>query len=289
MAGLAEESLGSVVSLWRYPVKSMMGEELNAAQLSDRGIVGDRAYALVDSSNGKVASAKNPRKWPRMFDFRAAFVETPRLGAVMPSVRITLPDGTMVTSDEPDLHNSLSNVLGREVTLAAAERGERDTVESSLSTPWASQAEEYWPDMDGLDYQDTVTDFDLPAGTFFDCAVIHMLTTATIDRLRELYPQGRFEVRRFRPNIVVETSDDVQDFVEDAWIGRTARVGDRVLLKVTGPCPRCVMTTLAQGDLPKDSGILRAAAQHHAVNVGVYASVSHGGLVRRGDAIRLVE
>jgi uncharacterized protein YcbX len=241
----------------------------------------------VDSSDGKVASAKNPRKWPRLFDFRAALVETPQPGAAMPPVRITLPDGTTVTSDEADLHKSLANVLGREVTLEAAELGERDKVESSSRAPWASRAEEYWPDIDGLDYQDTVTDFDLPAGTFFDCAVIHLLTTATIDRLRGLYPQGRFEVRRFRPNIVVETSDGVQDFVEDAWIERTVRLGDGVLLKVTGPCPRCVMTTLPQGDLPKDSGILRAAAQHHGVNVGVYASVLHGGLVRRGDAVRL--
>jgi uncharacterized protein YcbX len=141
--------------------------------------------------------------------------------------------------------------------------------------------------MEGLDYRDTVTDFDLPEGTFFDCAVLHLLTTATLDRLRELYPQGRFEVRRFRPNVVVETSNRVKDFVEDAWIGQTVRIGDEVQLAITGPCPRCVMTTLAQGDLPKDSGILRTAAQHNQVNVGVYASVQRGGHVRRGDAIRL--
>jgi uncharacterized protein YcbX len=85
----------------------------------------------------------------------------------------------------------------------------------------------------------------------------------------------------------VETSDRANDFVEDAWIDRTVHIGDGVLLSITGPCPRCVMTTLAQGDLPKDSGILRTAAQHNAVNVGVYASVLRGGRVRRGDAIRL--
>jgi uncharacterized protein YcbX len=178
-------------------------------------------------------------------------------------------------------------VLGREVTLEAAERGQPEAVASSFPDPWARRAEEYWPDMEGLDYRDTVTDFDLPGGTFFDCAVLHVLTTATLDRLRELYPQGRFEVRRFRPNVVVETSNRGEDFVEDAWIGQTVRIGDEVQLAVTGPCPRCVMTTLAQGDLPKDSGILRTAAQHNQVNVGVYASVLRGGHVRRGDAVRL--
>jgi uncharacterized protein YcbX len=141
--------------------------------------------------------------------------------------------------------------------------------------------------MEGLDYRDTVTDFNLPEGTFFDCAVVHMLTTATVDRLRELYPAGRFEVRRFRPNIVVETASGVKAFVENAWIGRTIRIGDAVRLSITGPCPRCVMTTLPQGDLAKDPGILRTAAQHNQANVGLYASVVRGGTVRRGDAIRL--
>jgi uncharacterized protein len=287
MAWSSEETVGSVVSLWRYPVKSMMGEELNAAEVTERGLLGDRAYALVDSLDGKVVSAKNPRKWPQMFAFRAAFVNAPRPGARMPSVRITLPDGTVVASDEADVHKSLAHVLGREVTLEGAQRGQREVVESFFPNPWAPKAEEYWPDMEGLNYRDTVTDFDLPEGTFFDCAVIHLLTMAAIDRLRELYPQGRFEVRRFRPNVVVETPDGVKDFVEDAWIGRTVHVGDGVRLNITGPCPRCVMTTLAQGDLPKDSGILRTAAQHNGVNVGVYASVLRGGRVRRGDAIRL--
>jgi uncharacterized protein len=280
--------LGSVVSLWRYPVKSMMGEELNAAEITERGLLGDRAYALVDSSDGKVASAKNPRKWPQLFDFRAAFVDSPRPGAKLPPVRITLPDGVVVTSEQGNLNQILSRALNREVTLDAIERGHREVVESTFPNPWTPKAEEYWPDMEGLDYRDTVTDFNLPEGTFFDCAVLHLLTTATVDRLRELYPEGRFEVRRFRPNIVVETaSGGVKDFVENAWIGRTLAIGDAVRLSITGPCPRCVMTTLPQGDLAKDPGILRTAAQHNHANVGLYASVVRGGTVRRADAIGL--
>jgi uncharacterized protein YcbX len=160
-------------------------------------------------------------------------------------------------------------------------------VEPTFANPWTPKAEEYWPDMAGLDYRDTVTDFTLPEGTFFDCAVVHLLTTATVDRLRELYPSGRFEVRRFRPNVVVETAGGVKDFVENAWIGGTIAVGAALRLSITGPCPRCVMTTLSQGDLPKDPGILRTAAQHNKASVGLYASVLRGGTVRRGDAIRL--
>ena len=275
----AHTEAGSVVGLWRYPVKSMMGEELNATEVTERGLVGDRRFALVDPSTGKVAGAKNPRKWGNFFDFRAAYVEPPQKESELPEVRLTLPDGTVVTSGEPDLGQILSNALGREVAFAEAKGDEEST---------SPTAEEYWPDLEGLDFRDTVTDFDLPAGTFFDIGVVHLLTTATIDRLRELYPQGRFEVRRFRPNIVVATEPEEQGFVENDWIGRTVAIGDKVRLRITGPCPRCVMTTLAQGDLPKDSGILRTAAQHNHANVGVYADVVEGGAIQRGDPVTLV-
>jgi uncharacterized protein len=270
---------GLVAGLWRYPVKSMMGEELNAAEVTNYGLLGDRKFAVVDPVTGKVAGAKNPRKWGNFFEFRAAYVEPPHAGAKVSAVRLTLPDGTTVTSDQPDLAQVLSKALGREVAFAEAP-GE-DT------TP-AATAEEYWPDMEGLDYRDTVTDWELPPGTFFDLAIVHLLTTATIDRLRGLYPQGRFEARRFRPNIVVATGPDEQGFVENDWIGHQVAIGDQVRLQVTGPCPRCVMITLPQGDLPKDSGILRTAAQHNQVNVGVYADVIAGGTIRRGDPVMLV-
>lgn len=271
---MAAASVGTVVSLWRYPVKSMMGEELNAAEVTERGLLGDRVYALVDPSNGKVASVKNPTKWARLFDCRAAFVEPPRRAAKVPAIRITLPDGSLITSEQANLNQILSSVLGRAVTFAA-------------TAPQAPSLEEYWPDIEGLAQRETITDEAMAADTFFDCALIHVLTIATLDRLRELYPQGRFEVRRFRPNIVVEVTSGEKGFVENAWVGRTLLLGDAVRLKLSGPCPRCVMTTWPQGDLPKDPGILRAAAQHNKANVGVYASVLRDGTLRRGDPVRL--
>jgi uncharacterized protein YcbX len=248
---------GSVAGLWRYPVKSMMGEELNATEVTKYGLLGDRKFAVVDPVTGKVAGAKNPRKWGNFFEFRAAYAEPPHTGGKVSAVRLTLPDGTTVTSDQPDLTPLLSKALGREVTLAEAP-GEGATS--------AATAEEYWPDMEGLDYRDTVVDWELPPE----------------------YPQGRFEARRFRPNIVVATGPDDQGFVENDWIGHAVALGDEVRLQITGPCPRCVMTTLPQGDLPKDSGILRAAAQHNQVNVGVYADVIAGGIIRRGDPVTLI-
>jgi uncharacterized protein YcbX len=269
------EGDSSLVELWRYPVKSMMGEELEASLVTERGLLGDRAYALVDQETGKVVSAKEPRKWPTMFGFRSAYVQPP--AASLSPVRITLPDGTSVSSEQDDLAEVLSSALGREVTFEEAQRMDA-----------TATAEEYWPDMEGLDYRDTVTDFDLPQGTFFDAASVHLVTTATLAQLGALYPEGRFEVRRFRPNMVVAPPSGEPGFVENEWVGGTVAVGDDVRLRVMGPCPRCVMTTLPQGDLPKDPGILRTAAQHNGANVGVYASVVQGGQVARGDSVRLL-
>ena len=264
---------GTVVGLWRYPVKSMMGEELNATEITERGLLGDRQFALVDAANGKVAGAKNPRKWGNFFDFRAAYVEPPEANATLPAVRLTLPDGTALTSESENVDDVLSGALGRAVELAHI-RAEQE-----------SSAEEYVPDIEGLEHRDTVTEWNLPAGTFYDLAVVHLLTTATLDRLRELYPAGRFEARRFRPNIVIGSAE--RGFVENDWLGRTVTVGDTVRLRITRLTPRCVMTTLAQGDLPKDPGILRTAAQNNAANVGVYANVISAGAIHRGDPVVL--
>lgn len=272
MANRQHGTDGSVVALWRYPVKSMMGEELNSCELTHRGVVGDRAYALVDPTNGKVVSAKNPRKWGNLFGFRASYETPPQLGKPVPPVTIALPDGFTLSSEEDHVDKTLTEALGRDVTLETA-------------APEKPSLEEYWPDIEDLDHRDTVTDEAMPTGTFFDLAVLHLLTTATLDRLRELYPEGRFETRRFRPNIVVEASSSENAFVENDWIGQSISIGEEVQLAITEACPRCVMTTLPQGDLPRDRGILRTAAKHNDVHVGVYAAVIQGGMIRSGDKV----
>lgn len=274
----------SVRSLWRYPVKSMLGERLETCEVTERGFQGDRAYALVDAEDGKVASTKNPRKWARLFECRAEFVES------TPEVRITLPNGEVLSADDSNAAAALSRLLGRKATL-------------QTSAADAPVLEELW--LDGSPDGRAVTDETIaggsPRGTFFDYAVIHVVTTATLDRLSELYPEGRFDPRRFRPNVLVSVSEGEAGFVENGWIGRTLAIGDSVRLAVTDPCPRCVMSTLAQEDLPADPGILRTAARHnpvvggegrgpdgmYAASVGVYAKVLTGGVVRRGDPVRI--
>jgi uncharacterized protein YcbX len=274
MANERSNPLGTVVAIWRYPVKSMMGEELNAAEVTERGVLGDRAYALVDPESGNVVSAKNPRKWSGMFDSRASFVTPPQERDSHPEVWIALPDGSLVWSGDSDVDEHISARFGRRVRLVSSPLG-------------AHKIDMYWPDIDGLAQRDTVTVERIQGTSFFDGAEVHLLTTATLARLTELYAGGRFEARRFRPNFVIATPPDVTGFVENDWHGETLALGDAVRLRITGPCPRCVMTTLPQGDLPKDPGILRTAVQHNGGHVGIYATVESGGTVRRSDTVRL--
>ncbi len=270
---MASNSTGEIASLWRYPVKSMMGEELRSTSVTDKGIFGDRSFALIDVETGKVASAKNPKRWPNMFSFHARFQQSPGMSLDSTPVRITTADGSTVSSDDANVNAKLSKALGREVKLIS-------------QVPSKPQLEEYWPDIEELDNKDVVTDEDMPAGTFFDLAIIHILTTSTLAQLNQLYPEGRFEARRFRPNMIVNAQEN--GFVENEWIGNTLAFGDEVVLKITGPCPRCVMTTLSQGDLPRDTKILRTAAQHNNAHVGVYAEVVQSGTIRCGDTLSIV-
>lgn len=279
----------SVMSIRRYPVKSMMGEELDQCDVTERGLLGDRAYALVDRSDGKVVSAKNPKKWARVLEFRAEYTAPLRAAESVPAVHITTPNGRRISSSNGEVHAALSNALGRDVRLNRREHGQEGLVETALPNPWTPKLEEYWPeDVEGLTHSGVVTDEAMPEGTFFDLALLHILTTATLQRLQQIYPAGDFEVRRFRPNFVLKTTAGQTGFVENDWIGKTIHIGDQVRLKITGPCPRCVMTTLPQNELPRDPGILRAAAQHNGANVGVYASVARTGRISKGDMVRVL-
>jgi MOSC domain-containing protein len=279
---MSQPTPSTLSTVWRYPIKSMMGEELNAAAITASGVLGDRAFALIDEETGKVVSAKNPKRWPDFFSYRAAYASPPDTGD-LPPIWISLPSGQMVRSDEANVDARLSAALSRAVRMGSA-------------APQSPSLEQYWPEYEGQENevsQEAVAG-DAPAGSFFDYAALHLLTTGTIDRLRALYPQGRFEVRRFRPNIVIDTGGQ-EGFVENEWVGKTVRIGATVRIQVTDPCPRCVMPTLAQGDLPKDLGILHKGIMRNKVHVpfagkalpsiGVYARVLSPGVIRRGDSV----
>lgn len=261
-----------VVSLMRYPVKSMMGEELNACDITYHGVHGDRMYGVIDAQTGKLANAKNPKKWPTMFQHRAQYVRPVSLEASLPPVQITLPAGEVVRSDDRHVTEVLSNSFQREVTL------------QSPSTE-AVQFEGYVPnELKELDDHGTVFTRTSPEKTFFDIANIHLISTNTVESLQKLAMDSRIEPRRFRPNIIVQcSSDDL--FPEEKWVGKTIAIGDEVRLKVLQPTKRCVMTTLAQGDLPNDINVLKTIVRENSGNVGIYAEVVQPGSVKVHDEV----
>lgn len=290
------ELVGSVAGLWRFPVKSMRGEQLAQAEITNRGVLGDRAYALIDTDTGKVVSAKSVRLFPDLLDCQAAFVQPPQAGGELPPVRITLPNGTFANSDSSEANSVLSEYFKRNVTLARA-------------APDDFTIDMYHPDVENLNpegHRDTFVEQKLgsaffaeaglaspvPAESFFDLFPLTALTTSTLKHLKELRPESRFDQRRFRMNVIVDTKGD--GFVENNWVSRELSIGDEVRIRVVMPDSRCVMTTLAQDDLPKDTDILRTLARYNRLNVGdagqfpcagVYAVVEAPGIVRLHDQL----
>lgn len=268
----------SVSQLWRFPVKSMAGEPLESARITEAtGVLGDRGYAVLDVETGRIASAKHPRHWAPMLGFKARVVE--RDGERHPRVAIELPGGKRVHTDERDVDAVLSAVLGREVKL--------------ISTPPQQVTYDELDSASGVAKAAPLA-VGAPEGTFFDFASLHIVTTGTLAKLSELRPESRFEVARFRPNVVVDSGDST--FHENEWAGHVLSIGDEVQAYVKFPCPRCVMTTLAQGDLPADPNILKTATANTLLfpllakklpSVGIYASVVRGGTVRAGDLVRV--
>src|SRR5437773_7719818 len=292
-----KNAVGTVSALWRFPVKSMLGEKLNEAELTERGVVGDRAYALVDTATGKVVSAKSVKSFPQLLGCRAAFVDQPRRGATAPPVRITLSDGTSVTSDAPDADEVLSRFFGRSVRLKSA-------------APEAFTIDQYHPDVEDLDpagHRDTVVEQKLgsaffaeagmpspvPVGAFFDLFPMSVLTTSTLDHLNRLRPQSLFDERRFRMNVIVGGAGS--GFVENGWVNQEVAIGETAKLRVAMPDPRCVMTTLAQSELPSDLEVLRTLTRSNIMPVGgaqypsagVYAVVAAPGADRVGDQVAI--
>jgi uncharacterized protein YcbX len=273
-----QDLVGTVQTLWRYPVKSMLGDSPSQLAVDPRGIRGDRAYALWDHASGRVASAKNPRLWQGLLGYRARFREEPTPVAPLPPVLIAPreDDGSAgLCSGEDDVDAFFSELFGRRVSLL-------DT------PPPGASLDQYWPPVEERAFQDVTNALELPEGTFFDACPIHAITTATLERLRQLEPQLDFAVERFRPNLLIATPPESTGFVEEGWSGSCLQIGEQLVLRVDGGCPRCVVTTLAQGALEENLEILRATARHNGVVAGIRLSVVTPGPMAVGDPVRLL-
>jgi uncharacterized protein YcbX len=292
------ETVGSVFELWRFPVKSMRGERLEQAEVTEKGILGDRAYALIDTETGKVVSAKSVRLFPKVLDCAVSFVESPRAGEEIPPVQITLPDGSSCISDSDHAADVLSDFFKRKVRLAhaAPEDFTIDMYHPDLGELHPQGARDITKDqkLGSAYFADAGIPSPVPVGAFFDLFPVSVLTTSTLKRFSELEPMSRFDQRRFRMNVMINTGEE--GFVENGWVGSELTIGNAACVKIAVPDSRCVMTTLAQADLPGDPNILKAIARHNRIQVanggrspcvGVYAVVTASGTIRTGDDVSI--
>jgi hypothetical protein len=274
-------NIGTIGSILRFPVKSMLGEALDQGSITSYGLQGDRGHALIDVASGKIASAKQPNLWRDLLLYSA----------------VTRPDGAIVMSDpdgnpiEADADAALSRLLGRQVRLVA-------------TRPQGAELNRARPDEvleDGVDASVTQDLLAIgaaaPDGGFFDFAPIHLMTSASLAAARDAAPDGRIEAARYRPNLLIDSAEPAP-FAENGWIGRSVRIGDTLTLEIVAPTPRCAVPMLAHGALPRSPDAVRVVNRLNKIEfpllgpgtfpcLGAYATVVAAGQVRLGDAVVL--
>ncbi len=306
--------IGTVKQIWRYAVKSMSGEQLESCRVGTLGIPAERGWAIRDETTGETTNGKHI---PLLMQCEALYREPPA-GDAIPHVVMRFPNGVELTSDLSDINARLSEELGRSVSLwprqpasnldfyrrksklarafgrlarFSAFRAAIPTLTSfgkaheDLREAFSREPGEPIPDISTLPPE--VLEFQSPPGTYFDAFPIHALTTASLDMMRQFNSSATWDVRRFRPNFVIETESQIKGLIESEWAGRTVRLGN-VEIRCEIPAVRCGMTIQAQKGLPKDPGILRSIVKDAGQNLGVYASVVTAGEVRVGDAVEVV-
>jgi uncharacterized protein YcbX len=257
--GVAQKEHGvQVVELWRHPVKSLQGEPLDEAVIEDTGLRGDRRLGIVDRDTGMVLTA---RRAPSLLLATARLTDA--------GVELVLPDGEVISGPSAEADDALSRWIGRPVALVRAES-------------FGAGVGEFFAD--ATDDESLVVSWTMPPGRFVDALPLLVLTTASLRQGRWLHPDGAWETRRFRPNIVVDVEDD--GWVEDSWCGRALRIGDAVV-QPAARCERCTMVTRPQPGLDRDLDVFKVLARHHASTFGVWTAVQTPGVVRVGDAVSI--
>jgi MOSC domain-containing protein len=286
------ERVGTVKEIWRYPVKSMAGERLARSSVGSLGIPADRGWALRDERAGEVRGAK---KLAGLMKCAARYLEEPD-GREIPHAEITLPGGERVrTGDSAAVNQKLSALLGRSVTIwpiqpvgrtdfylrAAPEGGD---MMRELREIFGRLPDEPLPDLSAVPPE--IMQYTSPLGTYFDVYPLHLMTTASLDELARRTPGSTIDVRRFRPNILIESPTETAGFVDAGWTGHTVVIGE-TRIRIEMPCMRCVMPTLEQESLTKDPRVLRAIVREANQNLGSYATVARGGEIAVGQEVWL--
>lgn len=279
--------VGTIREIWRYPVKGMAGEKLDSAHFDENGITGDRRWALRDVARAEIQSCKAR---PALLQCRAIYRDDG-------GVDVCFPDGSRLGSDDPAMHTRLSALTGHASTLEALRAAEDVDFfrrHKGVDGRWLDELVETFAREPGEPLPDFLTDVPAEAadfvaapGSFFLVTPVHLLTTATLAHLATLNPRADWDVRRFRPNIVIDTPPDPGGLIEQDWLGRQLMFGN-VSIDCVGTTPRCGVITRAQEGCVADTDILRTVVRDAAQNVGIYGATRASGTLRVGDVVTLV-
>jgi uncharacterized protein len=295
-------SFGQVTALWRYPVKSLGGEQVEQIDIGSRGLHGDRLWAVRDLQRDVTATA---RRIPALLGATARYAQPigPDAGpGNAPEVEITFPDGSVVSSSDPGVHKKLSDLADRDVRLTALppvddtslhklSHDERENMSiAALRKDFGITEGEKFPDMSMF----RVTDLTLlgrystPPGMFVDLAPVHVMTRTSLETIGAELGGEDVDVRRFRPNILLALNNPEDGLPESQWTGGRLSLGG-VALDVTMPTIRCVVPSRAQPGFEVDRRITKAVANRASRCLGTYCWVATGGAVRVGDEATLQE
>ncbi|MGA1245274.1 MAG: MOSC domain-containing protein [Ilumatobacteraceae bacterium] len=282
----------NVSEIWIHPVKSMVGGTVTSVVLDELGAVGDRIWAVRDLDSGGIRGAKKIGGLMRLGARRL----DPEARGYDDVVEIEFPDGRRFTSDDPDIDAALSEELGRRVTLQHLRpaddldhyrrgRPDSDDVMAELRSIFGRDDDEPLPDLG--QFPPVIMEFESPPGTYYDCWPLMIMTTSALRSLANAVPDSVIDVRRFRPNFVIDTGDEV-GHPEFDWTGRRMAIGTAEI-EFIGPCPRCVMVTRAvNDDVPEDRAVLRHIVRDLDQNVGAYARITKPGTFSVGDSAVLL-
>ncbi|GAA5317593.1 MAG: MOSC domain-containing protein [Candidatus Pelagadaptatus aseana] len=281
------ELVGCIKQLWRYPVKSMVGETLDQAHIASYGMQADRGWILRDEDANELTIVRNT---PKLLRCRSRYLEVPN-GEDIPNVMITLPDGSEVSSNDPQVNQKISEVTGKNLSLwpLQPKRNWRHYRLSGINGAKAMKrqfASKELPDLSSFSWKllSELSLFVTPLGRYYDCYPLHILTDNSLDTMKQIEPRGDFCVERFRPNIFIESHNKEVEFDEFRWVDGTLQIGEAVI-KCESPTVRCSMPSQPQAGLEKDSKVVRSLDKHSGRNLGINASVIKAGDISVGDKV----
>ncbi len=285
--------VGTVKQIWRFPVKSMQGDTVSSAQVSSQGLVGDRVWAMRDEVRREVQWGK---MYPQLMLCKARYRDEPEAGSASP-VDIRFPDGETVGSDDPRIHEKLTALIGRAARLWPLQpagnldfykryKPDEEKFAQEMAGLFAREGDEPLPDF--ATFPAVLMDFVAVPGTFFDNEEINLMTTASLAHMQARNPSADWDVRRFRPNLLIETAPAIDGLAETTWLGRKLRIGG-LTLEITMATPRCGMTVQPQDGLEYDKTILRTIVREGAQCLGVGAHCLQAGTVTTGDSVELMD